>query len=60
METKAINRFSTQQYMAVEFVLLISVFLNQSELLSLHPVAAFRLYVCSYNPQSITSMSPVK
>ena len=29
-----------------------------TELLSLHPVAAFRLYVCSYNPQSM--MSPVK
>jgi len=29
-----------------------------AELLSLHPVAAFRLYVCSYNPQSM--MSPVK
>jgi hypothetical protein len=39
-------------------VFLIVVLLRQSELLSLHPVAAFRLYVCSYNPQSI--MLPLK
>ena len=29
-----------------------------TELLSLHPVAALLLYLCSYNPQSM--MSPVK
>jgi len=40
-------------------VFLIGVLLKEiTDLLSLHPVAAFRLYVCSYNPQSM--MSPVK
>ena len=39
-------------------VFLIAVLLNQSELLSLLSVAAFRLYVCSYNPKSM--MSTVK
>ena len=31
---------------------------NITELLSFHPIAGYRLYVCSYNSQSI--MSPVK
>ena len=40
------------------FVFLIAVLLNQKELFSFHPIAAFHLYVCSYSPHS--TKSPVK
>jgi len=46
---------STQQDTAICCCVSDCCALKKTELLSLHPVAAFRLHVCSYNPQSIMS-----